>query len=40
MTVIALTVTGLGWKPSMVETLLMEVALGIRNFFLLTFSLT
>ena len=40
MTVIALTVTGLGWRPFMVETWLTEVALGIRNFILLTFSLT
>ena len=40
MVIIALTVTGLGWRPSVVVTWLMKVALQIRNFILLTFTLT
>ena len=40
MAIIALIVTGLGWRPSIVVTWLMKVTLQIRNFTLLTFSLT
>ena len=38
--IIALSVIGLGWRPSVVVTWLMKVALQIRNFILLTFTLT
>ena len=40
MAIIALTVTGLSWGPSIVVTWLMKVALRIRNFILLKFGLT
>ena len=40
MTIIALIVTGLGWRPSIVVIWLMKVALRIRNFILLKFGLT
>ena len=36
MAIIALTVTGLGWKPSVLVTWLMKMALRTSNFILLT----